>query len=171
MSELDVFLWVTVNVIRRNSTKLAQGRICNTLSTSVLYHCIIFSFFFNFRKLVLSTNKVLYLLKQPLVGTLQKLLFYRGLFFTKAVALHLYKNRVPSQIFLQLFDHCCKLFLFLNHFQVCFWRGLIISRHQIHQQSFNLHLIFPGNINIRYIYIYIQIQLLEKSFRQKLLKF
>ena len=40
----------------------------------MIYYCIIFvfCFFFNFRKLLLSTNEVLYLLKQPLVGTLQK---------------------------------------------------------------------------------------------------
>ena len=40
-------------------------------------------------KLVLSTNEVLYLQKQPLVDTLQKYLFYREMLFIKAVALHL----------------------------------------------------------------------------------
>ena len=42
----------------------------------MIYYCIIFVFFFfffNFRKLLLSTNEVLYLLKQlVVVGTLQK---------------------------------------------------------------------------------------------------
>ena len=47
-------------------------------------------FFFAFHKLVLSTKAALYLLEQPLVGALQKYLFYRVLFFIKAVALHLY---------------------------------------------------------------------------------
>ena len=32
----------------------------------------LYLFFFNFPKSLLSTNKVLYLQKQPLVGTLQK---------------------------------------------------------------------------------------------------
>ena len=84
MSKLKVFLWVTVNMNRRNIlfvTKLAYGRICNTTLTGVYISIItpwyiivlyLFCFFFNFRKLLLSTNKVLYLLKQPLVGTLQK---------------------------------------------------------------------------------------------------
>ena len=90
MSKLAFFLWITVNVSRRNSTKVAQARICNTLLTSVLCYCITFSFCFNFRKLVLSSNKALYLLKQLLVGTLQKQLFCRVLFFTKPAALHLF---------------------------------------------------------------------------------
>ena len=29
------------------------------------------------------------------------------------------------------------------------WGDLIITRHLIHLQNFNLHLIFPDNINIR----------------------
>ena len=35
------FIWVTVNMSRRNillATKLAYGRICDTLLTSVLYY-------------------------------------------------------------------------------------------------------------------------------------
>ena len=39
---------------------------------------------------MLSTNKALYLLKEPLVNTSKKKIFYRALFFTKAVILHLY---------------------------------------------------------------------------------
>ena len=37
-----------------------------------IYYCILFLFFFNFHKLLCSSNEVLYLQKQPLVGTLQK---------------------------------------------------------------------------------------------------
>ena len=37
-----------------------------------IHYYIVFMFFFYFHKLLLSTNKVLYLQKQPLVGTLQK---------------------------------------------------------------------------------------------------
>ena len=44
-------------------------------------------------KLVLSTNKVLYLQKKPLICTLQKHLFYRAMFFIKDVALH-YKGEL-----------------------------------------------------------------------------
>ena len=39
--------------------------------------------------LVLSTSELLYLQKLPLVGTLQKYIFYRSMFFIKDVALHL----------------------------------------------------------------------------------
>ena len=58
MSKLDVFLWVTVKMSRRNIllvTKLAQGRTCNTTLTLMhIFFCIIFTFFFNFHELLLS---------------------------------------------------------------------------------------------------------------------
>ena len=74
MSKLEVFLWVTVNMSRRNIllvAKLAKGRICNTTLTGVYITALYLRFFFNFHKLLLITNEVLYLQKQPLVGTLQ----------------------------------------------------------------------------------------------------
>ena len=130
------FLLVTVNMHKRNIllvTKLALGRIWNTLFTSLLNYTALSLCFFNCHKLKLSINKVLYLHKQPLVVTLQKKLFYRALFFNKTAALHLYKNRVPLQIFLQLFDHCCKLLVFYGVIlsgTLVFFRGdLIVSRH------------------------------------------
>ena len=47
-----------------------------------IYYCIIFMFFFNFHKSLLSTNEVLYLKRQPLLGTLQKqlLLILKNIF-------------------------------------------------------------------------------------------
>ena len=95
MPKLEVFLWVTINMRRRNIllvTKLAQGRICNTTLTGVYIIALyLFFCFFNFHKLLLSTNEVLYLQKQPLLGTLQKQLLL-----------------ILTNI-LQFYDHCRKL--------------------------------------------------------------
>ena len=78
MSKSEVFLWVTVNMNRRNTllaTNVASCRICNTMSMSVSFYCIMFSFLIS-HKLVLITNKALYLLKEALVDTSQKKSFY-----------------------------------------------------------------------------------------------
>ena len=45
---------------------------CNTTLTGVYIIALYLCVFFIFHKLLLSTNEVLYLQKQPLVGTLQK---------------------------------------------------------------------------------------------------
>ena len=84
------------------------------------YIIALYLVFVNFQKLVLSTNKALYLLKEPLVDTSQKKLFYRALFFTKAGNPESLLKRVPSQIFLQLYDHCCKLLVFCGTLQRVF---------------------------------------------------
>ena len=44
----------------------------NVRGHMILLRYFFFFFFFHFHKLVLGTNKVLYLQKQPLVGTLLK---------------------------------------------------------------------------------------------------
>ena len=78
MSALGIFLWVTVKMSRGNILlvrKLAQIRMCNTTLTSVYIIALYLCFFFNFHKLLLSTNEKLYLQKQPLVGTLQKIFY------------------------------------------------------------------------------------------------
>ena len=54
--------------------------IANSVLKEVLYQM---------DKLLLSNNEVLYSQKQPLIGTLQKYLFYRAMFFIKAIALRL----------------------------------------------------------------------------------
>ena len=57
------------------------------VNTRIILLHFIYIFFFNFHKLVF--NEVLYLQKHPLVGTLQKWLLSRALFFIKAAAQHL----------------------------------------------------------------------------------
>ena len=52
-------------------TSVGEDMKCNVL-TSVLYYIALYLFFFNLHKLVLSTTKVLYFQKSPVVGTLQK---------------------------------------------------------------------------------------------------
>ena len=54
------------------SYKTSVSWICNTTLTGVMLLHYIYIYIFNFHKLLLSTNEVLYLQKQPLVGTLQK---------------------------------------------------------------------------------------------------
>ena len=49
MSNLEFFLWVTRKHEQKKyiiSYKLAQGRVCNTMLTLVLYYCILFTFSF-----------------------------------------------------------------------------------------------------------------------------
>ena len=122
MLKLEVFLWVTVNMSRRNIllvTKLAYVRICNATLTGVyniaLYLCF---FIFNFCKLLLSTNEVLYLQKQPLVGTLQKQLL---LILTN---IDINSFMITAGNYLFFVEHFCSTFgvFFLgergfNHFQ------------------------------------------------------
>ena len=144
MSKLEVLLWVTVNVSRRNSAKLAYDRICNTLLKSLSYYCIIF----NFRKLVLSTNKALCLLKKLLIELYKNsfsteyysLLKLQSWVFTKTESLckyfYSFMITVANYFFLwSTFKHFLERF---NHFQ-----ELNTSK------KFNLYLIFPDNIDIR----------------------
>ena len=82
------------------------------------YYCIIFQllFFYYFHKLLLSTNEVLHLQKQPLVGTLQKPLLL--------ISTNVCSFMITAENYLFFVEHFCSHFgIFFggegrfNHFQ------------------------------------------------------
>ena len=69
--KLEVFPWVTVNMSRRNMV-LVTKRVGYPIQSERVYISLhsIYVFFLNFHKSLLGTNEVLFLQKQPQVGTL-----------------------------------------------------------------------------------------------------
>ena len=78
--------------------------------------------FSSFHVLV-STSKMLYLPKQPLVSTLQKQLFYRALFLTKVVTLQLTKTKSIQKYFSSFMIIAANYLFFVKHFQVYYFGG------------------------------------------------
>ena len=127
----------------QNVRKIKSEVRYKTLLRHRWHYCIIFVLFnckfslkisvkYQMDKLVLSANEVLYLQKQLLVGTLQKYLFYKAMFFTKDVALH--KIDSLTKYFCSFMITAANYFFRGTHLsKTLVWfilgKDLIISRH------------------------------------------